>query len=59
MCDIIERIESHGIDREQFLQVLKKRPGPLTGKWSEASITLIILGVIDEEWARRANGEAP
>lgn len=53
VCDIIERIESFGIDLDQFRQVLKKRPGPLEGKWSAQSISLIALGVVEEEWKRR------
>jgi len=57
MCDIIDRIESQGIDREQFLQVLKKRPGKPAGKWSAASINLIVLGIVEDEWAKRVRRE--
>jgi hypothetical protein len=53
MCDVIERIESFGIDHEQFIQVMKSRKGPKVGRWSAHSITLIVLGVVDEEWKSR------
>ncbi len=53
MCDIAERIESSGIDSEQFMQVLEKRQAPTTGKWSAHSITLIVLGVVEDERKRR------
>jgi hypothetical protein len=54
VCDIIERIESFGIDREQLSRVLKKDPRPLTGSRSAASITLIVLGVVEEQWQKRS-----
>ncbi len=57
MCDIIDRIESFGVDYEQLAVVLKKRPGPLQGNRSEASISLIVLGVVEAEWATRATGD--
>ncbi len=53
MCEIIERIEANGVGLEQLEQVLKKRPGPVTGQMSAYSITLIVLGVVEEEWRRR------
>lgn len=56
MCDVIERIESFGIDLEQLEQAMEKRPGPRVGRWSPQSIGLIILGVVEEEWRRRGMG---
>lgn len=46
MCDVIERIEAFGIDLEQ----LRARKGP--GR-SGLSITLIVMGVVEDEWRRR------
>jgi len=54
MCDIIERIESQGVTLEALQQVMKKRGGPLQGKWSAFSITMMVLGAVEEEWVRRA-----
>lgn len=51
MCDIIERVESFGINREQLQQALRMRPGPVSGKWSAASISLVVLGVVEEAWS--------
>ena len=53
MCDVIQQIESAGVSLEQLEQVLKKRPGPIAGKYSAYSITLIVLGVVEREWAQR------
>ncbi len=53
MSEIIELIESHGIDLIQLQHALKKRPGDPPGKLSAQSISLIVLGVVEQEWARR------
>ena len=60
MCDIIERIESFGVDLENLEQVSKKRRGPMAGTWSAHSITLMVLGVVEEEWkTRTTKGDTP
>lgn len=50
MCDIIERIEAHGIDLEQLVA----RKGP---NRSGLSITLIVMGVVEDEWKHRLDAE--
>ena len=42
MCDIIERIESFGVDHEQMAQ---------------QSISLVVLGVVEDEGKKRANAD--
>jgi hypothetical protein len=54
MCNIIDRIESYEIDLEQLQQALQKRPGKPAGRWSTPSITLLVLGIVEDEWQRRA-----
>ncbi len=58
MCDIIERIESYEIDLEQLQQAMKKRPGKPSGRWSAPSITMLVLGIVEDEWQRRADTAA-
>lgn len=53
MCDIIDHLEAAGIDHNQLRQVLKKEPGPVSGKWSSVSISLLVLSAVDEAWAKR------
>lgn len=51
MCDIIESIEAQGIELEHLQQAMKKSPGDPGGRWSAASITLLVLGVVEQVWA--------
>ena len=57
MSDIIDRISSYGIDLVQLQHTIKKRPGDPPGTLSAQSISLIVLGVVEEEWARREGTE--
>ena len=57
MCDVITRLESHGIDLEQMEHVLKKRPGRPPGSLSETSISLLVLSVVEDEWRKRQPAE--
>ncbi len=59
MCDVITRLEAHGIDLEQMEYVLKKRPGRPPGPLSETSISLLVLSVVEDEWRRQQSAEAP
>jgi hypothetical protein len=52
MCDIIERIEGYGIDLDQLVA----RKGP---NRSGVSITLIVMGVVEDEWKKRLSADAP
>jgi hypothetical protein len=57
VCDVIARLEDHGIDLEQMEHVLKKRPGRPPGPLSETSISLLVLGVVEDEWRRLRTAE--
>ena len=59
MSDIIDRISSYGIDLAQLQHTIKKRPGKPPGTLSAQSISLIVLGVVEEEWARREGSLGP
>lgn len=52
MCDIIGRIEAFGIDLDQL--VARKAPNR-----SGVSITLIVMGVVEDEWRKRLAAESP
>jgi len=55
MCGIIERIESFGIDLDQLSGAMEGRRGPKPGARSAHSITLIVLGVVEDEWKKRVD----
>jgi len=51
VCDIIERIESYGVDLIQLQHAIKKRAGKPPGQLSAQSISMIVLGAVEEEWS--------
>lgn len=57
MCSVIDRVESYGITRADLEHVLKKRSGDPQGKLSAHSITLVVLGAVEDEWKQRQAGE--
>ena len=59
MCGIIDSVASYGITLPDLEHVLKKRPGDPPGKLSAHSITLVVLGAVEQEWRQHQTAEKP